>query len=379
MGMDRLPFTTSIGTRRIIHVDFDYFFAQCEEIRRPQLRDRPVVVCVFSGRTEDSGVVSTANYVARRFGVKSGIPIKVAKSRLAAISSAAFIRLDTAYYRQLAEFAMSIIQLYGDKFECVGIDECYLDVSDGADDFEMTKILAQQIKEDVRKQLNLKCSIGIASNKTLAKIASDITKPDGLTVIEPNNAVKYITNMEVDKIPGIGPKTRDSLHELGITTIGDLAKFNLFMLIEHFGKKTATYMYNAANGIDDEPVIESDQTHTIMRIATLKSSATSSAEMNEDLYMLCRSIFNKASQKKLSFRTVRVLLILNNLDRITRSRSLKVHSSNFDSLQSVAKSILDEAMKEAGSIKIRRLGVVLSDLQNTTGQNTIFDFMNRTG
>ena len=151
------------------------------------------------------------------------------------------------------------------------------------------------------------------------------------------------------------------------------------MLIEHFGKKTATYMYNAANGIDDEPVIESDQTHTIMRIATLKSSATSSAEMNEDLYMLCRSIFNKASQKKLAFRTVRVLLILNNLDRITRSRSLKVHSSNFDSLQSVAKSILDEAMKEAGSIKIRRLGVVLSDLQNTTGQNTIFDFMNRTG
>jgi DNA polymerase IV (archaeal DinB-like DNA polymerase) len=380
MGMDRLPPpTTSFRTRRIIHVDFDYFFAQCEEIRRPELHDRPVVVCVFSGRTEDSGVVSTANYIARKFGVKSGIPIKVAKSRLAAVSRAVFMRLDIDYYRQVSEFAMSIMQLYADKFESVGIDECYLDVSDSTDDFEMTKILAQQIKEDVRKQLNLTCSIGVASNKTLAKIASDITKPDGLTVIEPNNAVKYITNMEVDKIPGIGPKTRDSLHELGIATIGDLAKSDLFMLIEHFGKKTATYIYNAANGVDDDPVIESDQTHTIMRIATLKSSATSSAEMNEDLYMLCRSIFNKASQKKISFRTVGVLLILNNLDRISRSRSLKVHSSNFDSLQSVAKSLLDEAMKEGGSIKVRRLGVVLSDLQNTTGQNTIFDFMNWTG
>jgi DNA polymerase IV (archaeal DinB-like DNA polymerase) len=379
VGIDTPPSTTSIMTRRIMHIDFDYFFAQCEEIRRPELSDRPVVVCVFSGRTEDSGVVSTANYVARKFGVKSGIPIRVAKSRLAAVSGAVFMPLDAAYYRQVSQSAMSIIRSYADKFECVGIDECYVDVSDSTDDFEVTKILAQQIKEDVRKQIQLTCSVGIASNKILAKIASDMTKPDGLTVIEPGNAIKFIANMEVEKIPGVGPKTRDSLHELGVTTIGDLAKFDLFRLIERFGKKTATYMYNAANGIDNDPVIECNGRHRIMRIATLKSSAISSPEMNTDLYALCRSIFNKASQRKLSFKTVGVLLILDNLDTITRSRSLKLHSNNFDSLHSIAKSIMDEVMKEAGSIKVRRLGVVLSDLQSSAGQNTMFDFMNSTG
>lgn len=379
MGIDTPPSATSVMTRRIMHVDFDYFFAQCEEIRRPELRDRPVVVCVFSGRTEDSGVVSTANYVARKFGVKSGIPIRVAKSRLAAVSGAVFMPLDAAYYRRVSQSAMSIIRLYADKFECVGIDECYVDISDTADDFEVTKILAQQIKEDVRNQIQITCSVGIASNKILAKIASDMTKPDGLTLIEPGNAIKFIANMEVEKIPGVGPKTRNSLRELGVTTIGDLAKFDLFRLIERFGKKTATYMYNAANGIDNDPVTESNWRHRIMRIATLKSNATSSPEMKPDLYALCRSIFNKASQRKLAFKTVGVLLILDNLDSITRSRSLKHHSNNFDSLHCLAKSILDEVMKEAGSIKVRRVGVVLSDLQSSAGQNSMFDFMNSTG
>jgi DNA polymerase IV (archaeal DinB-like DNA polymerase) len=379
MGIDTPLPTTSIMTRRIMHVDFDYFFAQCEEIRLPELRDKPVVVCVFSSRTEDSGVVSTANYVARKFGVKSGIPIRVAKSRLAAVSQAVFMPLDADYYRQVSQAAMSIIRLYADTFECVGIDECYVDVSESTEDFEVARILAQQIKEDVRKRLQLTCSVGVASNKILAKIASDMTKPDGLTVIEPCGATKFIAKMEVEKIPGVGPKTRDSLRQLGVNTIGDLAKFDLFRLIERFGRKTATYMYNAANGIDNDPVVEWGESHRIMRIATLKSSAISSPEMNPDLYVLCRSIFNKASQRKLSFKTVGVLLILDNLDSITRSRSLKMHCSNFEFLHSMAKSILDEMMKEAGSIKVRRLGVVLSDLQSSAGQNTMFDFMNSSG
>jgi DNA polymerase IV (archaeal DinB-like DNA polymerase) len=191
--------------------------------------------------------------------------------------------------------------------------------------------------------------------------------------------VKFIAKMEVEKIPGVGPKTRDRLHELGVTTIGELAKFNIFLLIEHFGKKTATYMHNVANGINNDQVMKSNERHRLMRIATLKTSAISSADMKPDLYVLCRSIFNKASQRKLSFKTVGILLILDNLDMITRSRSLRVHSSNFESLHSVAKSILDDVMKEAGSIKVRRLGLVLSDLQSNSGQNTMIDFMNLTG
>jgi DNA polymerase IV (DinB-like DNA polymerase) len=338
-----------------------------------------VVVCVFSGRTEDSGVVSTANYVARKYGVKSGIPIRVAKSNLAEVSDAVFLPLDPAYYSQVSESAMSIISSYADRFEHVGIDECYMDVTERAATFEAARNLAQEIKSEVKKKTQLTCSIGIAPNKMLAKIASDLYKPSGLTVIEPERASESITAMEVAKIPGIGPKTSGRLQELGVKTIGDLAKFDLFELIEEFGKKTATYMHNASQGIDDEPVIESGERQQIMRIATLKSDATGSKEMHTDLYELCQSVFQAATDRKLSFGTIGILLILNNLDNITRSKSLKVHSSSFESLHSTAKSILEEAMREAGPVKVRRLGVRLSDLQSSEGQNTMLDFMGSGG
>ncbi|HEU4606044.1 MAG TPA: DNA polymerase IV [Nitrososphaera sp.] len=369
----------SSASRIILHADFDYFFAQCEELRRPELRSRPIVVCVFSGRTEDSGVVSTANYVARKHGVKSGIPIRVAKSKLADVSDAVFLPLDAAYYSQVSESAMSVIGPHADRFERVGIDECYLDVSERAGSFEAAKRLAQEIKDGVKRQALLTCSIGVAPNKMLAKIASDLHKPDGLTVIEPGSAAESIAGMDAGRIPGIGPKTSERLGELGVKTIGDLARFDLFRLMEEFGKKNATYMHNAARGIDDEPVVESGEKQQIMRIATLKSDATGSAEMHPDLYELCQSVYQAAAGKRLSFRTVGILLILDNLDNVTRSKSLKVHSSSFESLHLAAKSILDEAMKEAGPVKVRRLGVRLSDFQSSEGQNTMLDFMGSGG
>ncbi len=369
----------SSASRIILHADFDYFFAQCEELRRPELRSRPVVVCVFSGRTEDSGVVSTANYIARKYGVKSGIPIRVAKSKLADVSDAVFLPLDAAYYSQVSESAMSFIGSHADRFERVGIDECYLDVSERTGSFEAARRLAQEIKDGVKKQARLTCSIGVAPNKMLAKIASDLLKPDGLTVIEPGSAAESIAGMDAGRIPGIGPKTSVRLEELSVKTMGDLARFDLFRLMEEFGKKTATYMHNAARGIDDKPVVESGEKQQIMRIITLKSDATGSAEMHPDLYELCQSVFQAAAGKRLTFGTVGILLILDNLDNVTRSKSLKVHSSSFESLHLTAQSILDEAMKEAGPVKVRRLGIRLSDFQSSKGQNTMLDFMGSGG
>lgn len=365
----------SSASRIILHVDFDYFFAQCEELRRPELRSVPVLVCVFSGRTEDSGVVSTANYVARKYGVKSGIAISAAKSRLVDAPDAVFLPLDAAYYSQVSESAMSVIGPYADRFEQAGIDECYLDVSERAGSFEEARSLAQEIKNDVKKQTRMTCSIGVAPNKMLAKIASDLHKPDGVTVIEPGSAAESIAGMDAAMIPGIGPKTSERLGELDVKTIGDLARFDLFRLIEEFGRKTATHMHGAARGIDDDPVVESGEKKQIMRISTLKHDATRSAEMHVDLYELCQSVFQAAAGKKVSFRIVGILLILDNLDNVTRSKNLKVHSSNFESLHLTAKSILDEAMKESGPVKVRRLGVRLSDLQSSEGQNTMLDFM----
>jgi DNA polymerase IV (DinB-like DNA polymerase) len=360
--------------RVVMHIDFDYFFAQCEELRRPEIRDRPVVVCVFSGRTEDSGVVSTANYVARKYGVKSGIPIRAAKSKLAGVKEALLLPLDIDYYRQVSDRAMAIIRVHADVFEHVGIDECYVDVSETTGgNFGAAERIARRIKDETRSQMRLTCSVGVAPNKMLAKVASDFKKPDGLTVVKPDDSFAFVSALQVDRIPGIGPKTRDRLAELGVLTAGQLAEFDLFRLIEEFGKKNATYMHNAARGIDDEQVVESEgERKQLMHIVTLKKDATQSADMYVDLEKICRSVHGLVEGKKLAFRTVGVILILKDLENVTRSRMLKTHTSSFDVLYSTAKSMLDEI---AIVKSVRRLGVRVADFQDSAGQGTLFDFM----
>ncbi|HEY7508440.1 MAG TPA: DNA polymerase IV [Nitrososphaera sp.] len=360
--------------RVVMHVDFDYFFAQCEELRRPEIKERPVLVCVFSGRTEDSGVVSTANYVARKYGVKSGIPIKTAKAKLADVKDALFLPLDVEYYRQVSKSAMSVIMEHADVFEYTGIDECHLDVSYRTSDFKGAEELARKIKREVKAKTGLTCSVGVAPNKMLAKIASDYIKPDGLTAVKPEGALQFVSALDADRIPGIGPKTRDRLAELGVKTAGDLAAFDLYRLIDEFGKKTATYMHNAAKGVDEEPVAESDgERKQLMHIVTLKKDADDAAEMYGDLEAICRHVHEAAAGKKLSFRSVGVILILSDLENVTRSRTLKAHSLDFDQLHAAAKVLLDEAME--GKKSVRRLGVRVSDFQDSAGQNTLFDFM----
>lgn len=363
--------------RAVLHVDFDYFFAQCEELRKPEIKDKPVVVCVFSGRTEDSGVVSTANYVARKYGVKSGIPIRTAKSRLAESKDALFLPLDVEYYKTVSEKAMAAIRENADVFERVGIDECFADVSERTGgDFDSAQSLARRIKDDVRKAAQISCSVGVAPNKMLAKIASDFEKPDGLTVVRPQDAQSFVAALDVDKIPGIGPKTRDRLTELGVKAAGELATLDIYRLVDEFGKKNATYMQNAAKGIDDEPVQESEgERKQIMRIVTLKQDATVASEMYGDLEEICKSVQESAAKKNLAFKSVGVILILNNLETLTRSRSLKAHATDLDVLYSTAKAILDDATTEG--VKVRRLGVRISDFQDSSGQETLFGFMQR--
>lgn len=360
--------------RVVMHVDFDYFFAQCEELRRPEIKDRPVLVCVFSGRTEDSGVVSTANYVARKYGVKSGIPIRTAKAKLADVQDALFLPLDAGYYRQVSDTAMSVIKEHADVFEHVGIDECYIDVSKRTKDFAGAEEFARTIKQQVKAKTGLTCSVGVAPNKMIAKIASDYKKPDGLTVVKPQDAVQFVSALDVDRIPGIGPKTRDRLAELGVKTAGDLGRLDLFKLIEEFGKKNGTYMHNAARGIDDEPVVESEgERKQLMHIVTLKKDADEAPEMYGDLEEICRHVHGAVTEKQLSFKSVGVILILSDLENVTRSRSLKAHTASLDQLHATARALLDEAMQ--GKKSVRRLGVRVSDFQDSAGQNSLFDFM----
>ena len=358
-----------------MHIDFDYFYAQCEEVRNPPLRAKPLIVCVFSRRTEDSGVVSTANYLARNYGVRSGIPIKVAKSKLASAPDAIYLPLDIPYYSDISERAMNLIQSFAGRFEQVGIDECYIDVSNEASSFDDAASLASRIKDAIRRDTGLTCSIGVAPNKLLAKIASDFKKPDGVTVVEPQLAQDFIGDLSVEKISGIGPKTSARLGELGVKNIRDLAGLDQFRLVEEFGRKTAAFLYNAARANDDEPVTDAGEKKQIARIMTLKNDASSSGEISDALHQLCESVFNISRSRSLSFKTVGVIVIVSNLEQRTKSKTLKTSTSSFELLNSTAAVLLDELMADGDRIKMRRLGVRLSELQNTAGQNTMSEFM----
>jgi DNA polymerase IV (DinB-like DNA polymerase) len=381
--------------RIIIHIDFDYFFAQCEEIKRPEIKDKPVVVCIYSGRTKESGVVSTCNYIARKYGVKSGISIKIAKAKLAQASQAVFLPSDIKHYSEKSDNAMTLIRDFLDnyslsgtcsivfqpikcvKFEYIGLDECFVEVKQKVDfDFAKAKELANNLKKQIRKETGLTCSMGIAPNKLIAKIASDFQKPDGMTIVEPEEAKNFISNCNVDKIPGIGPKTTAKLFEMGIRTGGELSAFGLFRLIDAFGKKYATYLYNSAQGIDNESVKLRGSAKQIGRIITLKRDISEASEIDGELQYICKSVYNMALEQNVLFRNIGILLILNNLNNITRSKSLKTHSRDFHELYSSVKSILNDTLNNYPNIKVRRLGIRVSDLKDNKGQNSILNFIN---
>lgn len=361
--------------RIIFHIDFDYFFAQCEELRRPELKDKPVVVCVFSGRTEDSGAVSTANYIARKYAVKSGIPIKLAKNRLKDIPEAVFLPVDHDYYQEMSDKAMKIIKRYADRFELVSVDEAFIDVSERLNcDFSKVEELANEIKQQLKDELKLSCSIGIAHNKLVAKIASDFRKPDGLTIVRPNEIQNFLANLNVSKIIGIGKKTEERLGELGVKTIGELAKLDVYTLTKEFGKKNGIYIFNASKGIDNEPVTEGESITQISRIMTLKKSSNSVEEMLNDLGSLCRDVHKSATEQGFSFKSVGIILILDDLSTRTKSRSLKSPSTNYDEMFRTAKVLLEEAVPES-QLMVRRLGVKVSELIPSKGQDTLFKFI----
>lgn len=360
--------------RIIFHIDFDYFFAQCEELRKPDLKGKPVVICVYSGRTEDSGAVSTANYVARKYGVKSGIPIRLAKNRLKDVG-AIFLPVDHEYYEAMSEKAMNIFRSYADKFEVVSIDESFIDVSERLNhDFVNAQKLAHEIKQKLKSELGLSCSIGIASNKLVAKIASDFQKPDGLTIVKPEEIEKFLRDLSVGKIVGVGKKTEERLNEMGVKTIGELVRLDIYTLTKEFGRKTGAYIFNASQGKDDEPVREDESIKQISRIMTLKTSTNFVQEMLNDLESLCRAVHKSAIDQGFSFKSVGIILIMDDLSTKTKSRSLKSPSISYDEMFRTARTLLEEAVI-GNQLMVRRLGVRVSELIGSKGQDTLSKFM----
>ena len=311
--------------RIVLHVDFDYFYAQCEENRNPDLKGKPVVVCIFSDRGGDSGAVATANYTARKFGVKSGIPIAFAKNRLKDRLESVFLSADFDYYSDISSSAMSIIESFADVFEYVGRDEAYLDVTSRTDsDFERASHIAQQLKNEIQKKIKMTCSVGVSPNKLISKIASDYKKPDGLTIIKPTEIMKFLGSLELRKIPGIGKKTESVFTDLNCRIIDDILKFDVFELNKKFGRKTGTYIYNCARGIDNNLVKLRAPTIQFSKIITLKENSKDLEFLSDNLKILCKQVNTISVEKQKMFRSVGIQFVNEDLTTKTKSRMLKI-------------------------------------------------------
>jgi len=342
-------------------VDLDYFYAQCEERRNPSLRGKPVVVCVYSGRTEDSGVVSTANYLAREHGVNSGIPISVAKSRLRGLD-AAFLPVDHPFYDEMSDKVMTVLRDYADRFEKVGIDEAYLDVTERArGNFGAATEIARSMKAEIKTQLGLTCSIGIGPNRLVAKIAADVNKPDGLTVVKPEALQGFLYPLPVGSLIGVGKRTEDKLKTLGIGTIGDLAHSSEKTLTDLFGQKQGTYFHKAANGIDDTPVQERGEALSISRISTLRGDTRDLKVVTELTDRLCDEIRSRIVEKNLSFTSITAIAIAKDLTIHTKSKTLDEPTDRIDVLKSTMTRLFERLLGES-ELPLRRAGVRVSGL-----------------
>ncbi|MDR0318569.1 MAG: DNA polymerase IV, partial [Nitrososphaerota archaeon] len=317
-----------VQNRVVMLADFDYFFAQCEELRNPSIKDKPVVVGVYSGRTEDSGAVSTSNYIARQYGVKSGIPIFLAKRNLEGIA-AVFFPVDHNYYTQISDSVMQILSTYASCIEQVSIDEAYLDVTLQVEgDFEKAQLYAQKIKQDVKAQVGLSLSIGIGPNKLVAKIACDSQKPDGLTLVRPDEAIAFLAPLSADRLLGVGKKTFTRMEQMGIKSIENLSKFNVQRLIEVFGKTLGLYFHNAANAIDNEPVVFAGEAESISKIGTLKQDTHELELLLQKTDELVEIVYNEVAEKGYSFKTISIYVV--NIDLVSKSRSVTLDQSTRD-------------------------------------------------
>jgi DNA polymerase IV (DinB-like DNA polymerase) len=355
-------------------VDFDYFFAQIEERRNPSIEGKPVVVCVYSGRSQDSGAVSTANYVARRYGVKSGMPIALAKSKLENVE-AAFLPVDHRLYEEVSEKTMAVLRSYADYFEQVGIDEAYLDVSRRVNgSFEQAAELARRAKNDIRAQCELTCSIGISPNKLVAKIAADAQKPDGLTIVKPNQVESFLAPLPVDHLIGVGVKTKERMETMGIRTIGDLAKYDVRRLIEVFGRKLGTYFHNASMGIDDEPVQERGEAESMSRIATLKEDTRDLKVILDRTDRLCEEVHEDVRQRGLGFKSVGIIAVFIDMSIRSKSKTLDNPADELEILKRTVWELFEKLLSDS-ELNVRRAGVRVSNFakeQKTQKQITSF-------
>ena len=353
-----------MGPKRIIfHVDMDHFFTAVEEREHPEYRGKPVVVGADPKGGKGRGVVSTCNYEARKFGIRSGMPISRAW-RLC--PGAIYLPVNFRLYREVSARIMAILRRHADKFEQFGIDEAFLDVS-STGSFKKAKRLAEKIKEEIRGSKKLTCSIGIGPNKLVAKIASDFNKPDGLTLIEEKDVAGFLAPLPVRKLWGIGRKTERKLNEMGIKTIGQLASADASKL-SRFGVWGAQF-HLLARGIDYSEVRERPGVKSISREHTFEEDTSDLDLILKTLDRLGEEVHRDLMNSNLFYKTVTIKIRYENFETHTHGKTLPFITNRLKEIQKISRELIKPFLRP--DRKVRLVGTRVSNLSSAEKQKTL--------
>lgn len=335
--------------RKIIHIDMDAFYASVEQRDHPELRGKPIAV----GHAEKRGVVATASYEARRYGVHSAMSSQIAKRLCPHLI---FIPGRMEIYKEVSEQIHEIFREYTELIEPISLDEAFLDVTENKRHIQYAIEIAREIKQRIREELHLIASAGVSYNKFLAKIASDYRKPDGLFVIHPDRAQSFIDELSVESFWGVGPVTAQKMHELGIHTGKDLRRCSQEMLTRQFGKAGNIY-YHFARGIDERPVEPTRIRKSIGCEHTLEKDIYQRSAIVIELYHVAVELVERLQSKQFRGNTLTLKIKFHDFRQITRSIT---QSQNLDTLPVIlplAKQLMKEVDYERNPVRLIGLSV----------------------
>ncbi len=354
----------------IIHVDMDAFYASVEQRDRPELEGKPIIV---GGSPDQRGVVAAANYAVRQFGVHSAMPSSTAR-RLC--PHAIFLPAQLDYYAQISDQIREIFHRFTPLVEPLSLDEAFLDVSGSERLFGTAESVGRQIKESIRSELNLVASVGIAPNKFLAKIASDLEKPDGFVQVDPRGVQAFLDPLPVGRLWGVGRQTSKVFQRLGVHTIGQLRALPLSVLTSHFGSH-GEHLSKLAHAIDNRPVVPDREAKSISNETTFATDLDDQESLRAWLLELTEQVARRLRRHALRGRTVEIKVRFADFKTITRSHKLPEPTNSTQALWEQANALLSTRLP-SDHLPIRLLGMGVTEIDRTgVTQQQLFDEADR--
>ena len=346
----------------ILHVDMDAFFASVEQLLNPEWIGQPVIVGADPQDGKGRGVVSAASYEARKFGVHSAMPISRAYQLC---PKGVYVQPHGHLYQHYSQQVFTILSRFSPLVEPLSIDEAFLDMTGSLHLFKSVKAIGEKLKDEIKQETKLPASVGIAPSKSVAKIASDLNKPDALVIVEPGKVQDFLDPLPVTKLWGIGEKTFDNLLKMGIRTVYQLRQYPQEVLIQKFGKM-GQHILNMATGTDQREVVPTDEVKSVSNEITFDEDQTDMELVKKTVFNLSEKVAGRLRRSGIQGKTVQLKIRFHDFKTYTRSYSFKSYTNLTDEIYKTSLFLLDEF--DPLEIPVRLLGVGVSNLESEGGK-----------